>query len=170
MRFRKSDKKHVFHPICVGIPRVTHSSSASSLPSCNTEQACSIKQHACRPMYSKTSRVDTRKAYTIDPSRPCLSARRRGFPRTKTRFLLIVNRTFGEQPYCTVIWLLSKEGHPSSPLVNSVARRVCLYFTGVYSQKTEWHRISVFRPGLRDIVISMIKKGFVSAVVAIYTF
>ncbi|KAI0227384.1 Single-stranded DNA-binding protein 1-A, mitochondrial [Lamellibrachia satsuma] len=30
---------------------------------------------------------------------------------------------------------------------------------GVYSQKTEWHRISVFRPGLRDVVASQIKKG-----------
>ena len=28
VRFRKSDQKHVFHPICVGIPRITHSSSA----------------------------------------------------------------------------------------------------------------------------------------------
>ena len=28
VRFRKSDQKHVFHPICVGIPIITHSSSA----------------------------------------------------------------------------------------------------------------------------------------------
>ena len=84
VRFRKSDQKHFSHPICVGIPRITRSSSASSLPLCNTEQACSIKQHAC---VQKLAESTTRKEYTIDPSRPCLSARRRGFPRTKTRFL-----------------------------------------------------------------------------------
>ena len=96
VRFRKSDKKHVFHPICVGIPIITHNSRTLSLPSCNTEQWCSIKQHAC---VQKLAESTTRKACTIDPSRPCLSARRRGFLRTKTRLLQIVNRSFGEQPY-----------------------------------------------------------------------
>ena len=42
-------------------------SSASSLPSCITEQACSImQQHACA---HKLAESTTRKAYTIDPSR-----------------------------------------------------------------------------------------------------
>ena len=78
---------HVFHPICVGIPRITptcsihHSSSSSSLHSCNTEQAYSIKRHVCA---QKLAASTTRKAYTIDPNWQCLSARRRGFPRTKT--------------------------------------------------------------------------------------
>ena len=40
-----------------------HSSNASSLPSCNTKQACSIKQHAC---VQKLAESTTRKAYTID--------------------------------------------------------------------------------------------------------
>ena len=107
VRFRKSDQKHVFHPISVGIPRVTHSSSASSLTPCYTEQVCSIKQHA---RVQNLAQSTARKAYTIAPSRPCLSARRRGFPRTKTRLLYIVNRTFGEQPYwwtcsaCVLTW------------------------------------------------------------------
>ena len=30
---------------------------------------------------------------------------------------------------------------------------------GEYIQKTEWHRISIFRPGLRDIAAQTVKKG-----------
>ena len=58
-----------------------HSSNSSSLHSCNTEQAYSIKRHVCA---QKLAASTTRKAYTIDPNWQCLSARRRGFPRTKT--------------------------------------------------------------------------------------
>ena len=78
---------HVFHPICVGIPRIT--------PTCYRPIAAvlrryiratqnkpySIKRHVCA---QKLSASTTRKAYTIDPNWQCLSARRRGFPRTKT--------------------------------------------------------------------------------------
>ena len=83
-----------------------YSSSASPLPSCNIEQAYSIKKHV--GMCSTTIAASTtRKAHTIDPNWQCFSARRRGFPRTKTRLLYIVNPTFGEQPYysssnCTI--------------------------------------------------------------------
>lgn len=30
---------------------------------------------------------------------------------------------------------------------------------GDVSQKTTWHRISVFRPGLRDVAYQYVKKG-----------
>ncbi|RZF32844.1 hypothetical protein LSTR_LSTR009395 [Laodelphax striatellus] len=33
------------------------------------------------------------------------------------------------------------------------------YDSGDFSQKTDWHRICVFRPGLRDSVYSYLKKG-----------
>ena len=74
---------------------------SKSIPSCNTEQAYSIEMHAC---VQKLAESTTRKAFTIDPSRQCLSARRRGFPRTKTRLIYIVNRTVGEQSY----WVFAK--------------------------------------------------------------
>ncbi|KAG2468964.1 SSBP protein, partial [Polypterus senegalus] len=32
-------------------------------------------------------------------------------------------------------------------------------FTGDVTQKTTWHRISVFRPGLRDVAYQYVKKG-----------
>ncbi|XP_059360774.1 single-stranded DNA-binding protein, mitochondrial-like isoform X2 [Carassius carassius] len=32
--------------------------------------------------------------------------------------------------------------------------------TGDVSQKTTWHRISVFKPGLRDVAYQYVKKGF----------
>jgi len=32
---------------------------------------------------------------------------------------------------------------------------------GEYTQKTEWHRITVFRPVLRDVVSQSIKRGLV---------
>ncbi|XP_030071479.1 single-stranded DNA-binding protein, mitochondrial [Microcaecilia unicolor] len=31
--------------------------------------------------------------------------------------------------------------------------------TGDISQKTTWHRVSVFRPGLRDVAYQYVKKG-----------
>lgn len=37
----------------------------------------------------------------------------------------------------------------------------CLKFADV-SQKTTWHRISVFKPGLRDVAYQYVKKGCVS--------
>ena len=44
-----------------------HSSSASSLPSCNTEQACSIKQHACvqKLAVDNTKSVHNRSKLTV---------------------------------------------------------------------------------------------------------
>ncbi|KAF5914489.1 hypothetical protein HPG69_016440, partial [Diceros bicornis minor] len=33
------------------------------------------------------------------------------------------------------------------------------YQMGDVSQKTTWHRISVFRPGLRDVAYQYVKKG-----------
>ncbi|VTJ58830.1 Hypothetical predicted protein [Marmota monax] len=33
------------------------------------------------------------------------------------------------------------------------------YQMGDISQKTTWHRISVFRPGLRDVAYQYVKKG-----------
>uniref|UniRef100_A0A8C2Q0W2 Single-stranded DNA binding protein 1 n=1 Tax=Cyprinus carpio TaxID=7962 RepID=A0A8C2Q0W2_CYPCA len=33
--------------------------------------------------------------------------------------------------------------------------------TGDVSQKTTWHRISVFKPGLRDVAYQYVKKGYV---------
>ncbi|TSP25372.1 Single-stranded DNA-binding protein, mitochondrial [Bagarius yarrelli] len=35
--------------------------------------------------------------------------------------------------------------------------------TGDVSQKTTWHRISVFKPGLRDVAYNYVKKGQVSS-------
>lgn len=32
---------------------------------------------------------------------------------------------------------------------------------GQLRQRTEWHRISIFKPNLRDTVFSFVKKGFV---------
>uniref|UniRef100_A0A8C6NQI1 Single-stranded DNA binding protein 1 n=1 Tax=Nothobranchius furzeri TaxID=105023 RepID=A0A8C6NQI1_NOTFU len=32
--------------------------------------------------------------------------------------------------------------------------------TGDVSQKTTWHRISVFKPGLRDVAYQYVKKGY----------
>ncbi|KAI2548201.1 SSBP1 isoform 10, partial [Pan troglodytes] len=34
-----------------------------------------------------------------------------------------------------------------------------VYQLGDVSQKTTWHRISVFRPGLRDVAYQYVKKG-----------
>ena len=34
-----------------------------------------------------------------------------------------------------------------------------VYQMGDVSQKTTWHRISVFRPGLRDVAYQYVKKG-----------
>uniref|UniRef100_A0A672UF94 Single stranded DNA binding protein 1 n=1 Tax=Strigops habroptila TaxID=2489341 RepID=A0A672UF94_STRHB len=34
-----------------------------------------------------------------------------------------------------------------------------MWRTGKVSQKTTWHRISVFRPGLRDVTYQYVKKG-----------
>ncbi|XP_043943984.1 single-stranded DNA-binding protein, mitochondrial isoform X2 [Protopterus annectens] len=34
-----------------------------------------------------------------------------------------------------------------------------VFQTGDISQKTTWHRISVFRPGLRDVAYQYVKKG-----------
>lgn len=33
------------------------------------------------------------------------------------------------------------------------------YDTGEFMQKTEWHRVSVFRPNLREMVLNFLKKG-----------
>ena len=32
-------------------------------------------------------------------------------------------------------------------------------YTGEFSDATEWHRIAVFRDGLRDVVLDRVKKG-----------
>ena len=75
-----------------------HSSSASTI----VQQRTSVlDKTAC--MCSKISRVDNTKAYTIDPSRPCLSARRRGFPRTTVcefAAIIIVLHSQGYSPQC----------------------------------------------------------------------
>uniref|UniRef100_A0A673I9P0 Single-stranded DNA-binding protein, mitochondrial-like n=1 Tax=Sinocyclocheilus rhinocerous TaxID=307959 RepID=A0A673I9P0_9TELE len=36
---------------------------------------------------------------------------------------------------------------------------VFYFFAGDVSQKTTWHRISVFKPGLRDVAYQYVKKG-----------
>ncbi|NWI00430.1 SSBP protein, partial [Tichodroma muraria] len=36
---------------------------------------------------------------------------------------------------------------------------LCLCTLGDISQKTTWHRISVFRPGLRDVTYQYVRKG-----------
>lgn len=33
---------------------------------------------------------------------------------------------------------------------------------GDISQKTTWHRVSVFKPGLRDVAYQYVKKGYVT--------
>ena len=33
------------------------------------------------------------------------------------------------------------------------------YFSGEFTQKTSWHRICIFKPGLVDIVYTYCKKG-----------
>ncbi|NXJ04310.1 SSBP protein, partial [Odontophorus gujanensis] len=44
---------------------------------------------------------------------------------------------------------------------NEVAQTALLFLCtlGDISQKTTWHRISVFRPGLRDVTYQYVKKG-----------
>ena len=34
-----------------------------------------------------------------------------------------------------------------------------IWLTGEYTQKTEWHRVTVFRPVLRDIVSQNVRRG-----------
>lgn len=36
-----------------------------------------------------------------------------------------------------------------------------LYFKGEIQQKTDWHRISVFKPHLRDVIMEHLKKGYI---------
>lgn len=33
------------------------------------------------------------------------------------------------------------------------------YETGEFMQKTEWHRVSVFKPNLRESILNFLKKG-----------
>lgn len=42
---------------------------------------------------------------------------------------------------------------------------------GDVSQKTTWHRVSIFKPGLRDVAYQYVKKGYVcfSPCVTLYT-
>lgn len=45
-------------------------------------------------------------------------------------------------------------------MLTHVCRRVAT--PGDISQKTTWHRVSVFKPGLRDVAYQYVKKGYVS--------
>uniref|UniRef100_A0A1B6DUF0 Single-stranded DNA-binding protein n=1 Tax=Clastoptera arizonana TaxID=38151 RepID=A0A1B6DUF0_9HEMI len=54
-----------------------------------------------------------------------------------------------------------KRGNEQHPVVLfSLATQTNFkYESGDYNQKTEWHRICVFKPGLRDIVYNYLRKG-----------
>lgn len=41
---------------------------------------------------------------------------------------------------------------------------------GDVSQKTTWHRVSVFKPGLRDVAYQYVKKGYEQNVTSLKTF
>ena len=67
--FRKSDEKQLSSDLCrhtENYSDILHSSSASSLPWCNIEQAYSIKKHVGPTCVQKLAAPATRKAYTID--------------------------------------------------------------------------------------------------------
>lgn len=49
-----------------------------------------------------------------------------------------------------------------------VSDSCCVPTAGDISQKTTWHRISVFKPGLRDVAYQYVKKGYELRI--IYTF
>ena len=51
--------------------------------------------------------------------------------------------------------------HIAKVMVCYKAINFCSCLSGEYEQLTDWHRIVVFRPGLRDAVANNVKKGYV---------
>lgn len=50
-----------------------------------------------------------------------------------------------------IVWFLKKKKHKN--IFN------ILFVLGELSQKTDWHRVCVFKPGLRDAVFNYLRKG-----------